>query len=209
MKHYLTKTILALATLLCSMNCWAQNVTINGIKYSLYPYPNNCYCTINGYTNVSSDVIIPDSIKYQGISYAVRSFSKDAFNGCSGMISIHIPKTITYVDYGAFDGCSNLKKVYITDLKAWIAISFHSLPFNNDTKLYLNDEEVTTLTIPDGITVINPSVFNGCKSITKVILPNSVKEIREYAFCNCINLQSINIPDAVTTIGKYAFSSCI
>lgn len=125
------------------------------------------------------------------------------------MTSIQIPKTITSVNPWAFYGCSNLKKVYITDLKAWLAIDFGSFvasPFQDDTRLYLNDKEVTTLTIPDGTTVIKPEVFHGCKSITKVILPNSVKEIGEYAFCNCNNLQSINIPDAVTTIGQAALS---
>lgn len=206
MKHYLTKTILALATLLCSMNCWAVAVTINGINYELYTNGGN-FCIINR-SKVSGDVVIPESIEYEGQSYEVQRIGAEAFYGCSNMTSIQIPKTITSVNPWAFYGCSNLKKVYITDLKAWLAIDFGSFvasPFQDDTRLYLNDKEVTTLTIPDGTTVIKPEVFHGCKSITKVILPNSVKEIGEYAFCNCNNLQSINIPDAVTTIGQAAF----
>ena len=180
-----------------------------GIEYSLHPYPNNNFCDINCYNNVSGDVIIPDSIKYQGISYAVRWISTDAFNGCSGMTSIHIPKTITSINPWAFYKCGGMK-VYITDLTAWLNISiadYSASPLAGG-RLYLNGEEVTSLTIPDEIIELHRNILRGCQSITNVTLHKNVQTIHNLAFCGCSNLERINIPKSVSKIGGGAFDGC-
>lgn len=63
--------------------------------------------------------------------------------------------------------------------------------------------------IPDGITVIGESAFQGMNNIESVYIPDGVELIGEGAFSGCKNLQNINIPEGVETIDKDAFNGCI
>lgn len=65
-----------------------------------------------------------------------------------------------------------------------------------------------SINIPDSLTSINSSVFNGCRSLTSVDIPNKVTNISGRAFCDCSNLTSIKIPNSVINIGEKAFSGC-
>lgn len=63
-------------------------------------------------------------------------------------------------------------------------------------------------TIPDSVTTIGDSAFNGCDSLTSVIIPDSVTAIGENAFYSCDNLTSVSIGNSVATIGERAFDDC-
>ena len=62
--------------------------------------------------------------------------------------------------------------------------------------------------IPNSVSNIGSSAFNGCSGLTSVNIPNSVTNIGSYAFRNCSGLTSVNIPNSVTSIGMEAFSGC-
>ena len=64
------------------------------------------------------------------------------------------------------------------------------------------------VTIPDGVTVIGVSAFEGCSSLTSIIIPNSVTRISTSAFDGCSGLTSIIIPDSVKVVGFRAFGQC-
>ena len=133
------------------------------------------------------------------------------FNGCSGLISINIPSSVTRIGYGAFRRCSGLTKVDITNLEAWFNITFEDSeanPLYYAHHLYLNNKELTEITIPSSITKINNCALYGASSITSITIPSGVTGIGMYAFYNCSGLTSINIPDGVTSIGYAAFSGC-
>ena len=71
---------------------------------------------------------------------------------------------------------------------------------------YLSD--VTSVTIPSGVTCIGDSAFSYCSKLKSVSIPGSVKSIGDSAFLNCIALENITIPEGVTTVGFRAFDSC-
>ena len=111
----------------------------------------------------------------------------------------------------AFDGCSNLKNVYINDISSWVLIKFSSLesnPLYYARNLYLNNELVQDLTIPEGVTSIGNYAFYGCSSLTNIEIPSSVKIIGDWVFRGCSSLISIEIPSSVKIIGDWAFSNC-
>ena len=66
-------------------------------------------------------------------------------------------------------------------------------------------KNITSVTIPDSVTVIGNNAFSGCESLTSVTIPDSVTTIGDSAFIGC-NMTSVIIPDSVTTIGNSAFS---
>lgn len=69
-------------------------------------------------------------------------------------------------------------------------------------------EELTTVIIPDGVTVIGEDTFRGCESLKSVSIAGTVKEIKEDAFAYCKTLESLTISEGVEKIGRYAFNGC-
>jgi len=122
-----------------------------------------------------------------------------AFSGCSDLKSIYIPTSVTSIDSTAFENCNALEGVYITDLVAWCGIDFSGFSFEGHPlmyakKLYLNNELVTNLVIPDGVKQIKSKAFFNCETIKSVIVPSSIVSIGAAAFSGCTSLESISIP---------------
>ena len=150
-------------------------------------------------------------LKSVTIPSGVKSIGDDAFWGCSGLTSVTIPSSATSIGKKAFADCSGLKSVKITDLAAWCQINFGSddaNPLYYAHKLYLNDVEITDLTIPSSVTNIGYSAFSGCSGLKSVTIPSSVTSIGYRAFSGCSGLKSVTIPSSVTNIGSSAFYGC-
>lgn len=74
---------------------------------------------------------------------------------------------------------------------------------------YGNDYSfVTSVVIPEGVTVIDDYAFKGCSSLTSVVIPESVTKIGTDAFMDCSSLESVTIPKSVTEIKVMAFWGC-
>ena len=69
-------------------------------------------------------------------------------------------------------------------------------------------ENLTSITIPDGVTSIGESMFYCCSKLESITIPNGVTSIGRDAFEGCTSITSIVIPDGVTTISEYAFFDC-
>ena len=134
-----------------------------------------------GNTRIIS-VEIPDSVVTIGMY---------AFEKCSALLSVSIGSGVNFVDFHAFNDCSSLIKVNIKDVAAWCGIEFVTKhPYYNDPyyggsanplnwgrNLYLNNQLVKTLVIPEGVVSIKAKTFVGCRSIKNIILPSTLMNI--------------------------------
>ena len=211
LKHLFTALLLP-----CCIIVNAHDLEVDGIYYNITDATNKTVEVTyrgdyyNSYTNeYTGSVVIPESVTYNGTTYSVTSIGRDALVECSNLTSVTIPNSVTSIGFHAFYGCHGLTAVHISDLAAWCNIDFISdNPLSYAHNLYLNGELVTNLIIPDGVTEIKNSAFEGCSGLTSVTIPNSVTSIGGWAFGGCTGLTSIEIPNSVTSIGSSAFYGC-
>lgn len=64
-------------------------------------------------TFYTGDVVIPDSVTYEGMSFAVTGIESNAFDGCFELTSITIPNSVETIGEQAFQGCTGLTSVTI------------------------------------------------------------------------------------------------
>ena len=81
------------------------------------------------------------------------------------------------------------------------AIPTFSFAFENNGET----DNVKSITIQEGVTIIEDSAFAGRKNLEMVSLPMTITEIGENAFAGCTNLVEITVPESVTQIGERAF----
>ncbi len=184
------------------VKAWCS-VSFDDEFYNPLYYAKNLY--VNGVE--ATDLVIPEDKDFTNIS-------KFAFYGCQNVKSVSIPVTLRGIAVAAFKACPNLDKVYITDLESWCKMTFsaaESNPLNNNqSKLYLNGEEVTNLAVPDdaAISSIAKYAFYNCSSLTSASFSNVITSIENEAFKGCKNLVTLTLPESITTIKPQAFSGC-
>ena len=153
------------------------------------------------------------------IPNSVTSIGASAFSGCSGLTSVTIPNSVTSIGGYAFEDCSSLTSVtigesvtsigvlafyycssliktnYTGDIAGWCAIKFgdyYANPISNSHNLYINNQEIKDLGIPNTVDSIHDYAFSGCSSLTSVTIPNSVTSIGNNAFNGCSSLTKTN-----------------
>ena len=88
--------IFLLFTLLClSLSARAHDAEVDGIFYNLNAANKTATVTYKGSNKYSGDVVIPETVTYNGITYSVTSLGDGCFADCSYLTSITIPNSVT------------------------------------------------------------------------------------------------------------------
>lgn len=106
----------------------------------------------------------------------------EAFNGCTSLINIRLPKNVKEIGARGFAGCSKLQRL---DLPAGLTV-FGEEAFSGCSVL-------KELTLPEGMLSIENGTFKNCAAITSVNLPVSVEKIGDEAFSGCKKLTEFRV----------------
>ncbi len=135
------------------------------------------YGHVNG-ENAQGELIIPETVNYEGVTYTVTKIGYEAFYQCSGLTgNLVIPSTVDTIMTRAFKNCSG----FTGDLV--IPNSVRHLGGGAFEWCYGFDG---TLVLPEAIPAIYSYTFQGCTGLTG----------------------TLNIPSTVTSIGPAAFGLC-
>lgn len=132
-----------------------------------------------------TQITLPDSLKKIG---------RFAFQGCDNIKEITIPTSVREIGQDAFRS-SGIEKLVIKNMAAWCGVKKTGGFINSNTKVFLNEEEIKDLVVPDDVTIIEPNTFNGFKSIETVYIPESVDSIGDNAFLGCTNITKVTAHD--------------
>ena len=78
-------------------------VKINGIWYNLINKVKVAEVS-EGSSKYAGEIVIPESVEYENVTYSVTSIRNSAFSGCNELTSDFIPNSVTSIGNGAFFG---------------------------------------------------------------------------------------------------------
>ncbi len=164
-----------------------------------------------GSNSYSGAVIVPETFQAKDnndetVTFTVIGIKDCAFYGCTELISVEIPKSVTEIGSQVFDHSTKLQEIAVDPQNQYYYAKDGVLYNKLQTELiFCTRLKEGQFTVPSDVKKIHSYAFNGCKSITKVVLPNGLKTIGDFAFMNCTGMTSVNIPTGLTTLGTNAF----
>ncbi|MBR0178203.1 MAG: leucine-rich repeat protein [Bacteroidales bacterium] len=153
-------------------------------------------------TSASDELVIPETVEYEGDEYAVVAIGDYAFADCTDMYGdIDIPNSVLSIGSHAFDNAGFDGNLILGGSVASIgSYAFANLGSTGGG-----------LTIPNSVTEIGDHAFYQSYFDGSFALSNSVTSIGAYAFynLNMVTANPLNLSSfPLTTIGEYAFYNC-
>ena len=131
---------------------------------------------------------------YIGNIGVLTRLNKGAFSGCTGLTSITIPDSVTWIGSSVFSNCAPNK----------IEISSRNSTYYSEGNCIIEKETNRLVAgcnnsiIPNSVKYIGGSAFGGSIGLTTITIPNSVTGIGERAFIGCTGLQTITFDGTIS-----------
>ena len=152
-------------------------------------YPNTSESPWGNIQKPYGNLVLPETVTYNGTTYNVTYINEKAFYACAGLVSVIIPSCVISINYNSFTGCESLTTVTIN------SASIAAGPYNSTYNLkYLFGNQVTSYTI-GAVSTIGCCAFYGCTNLASVTLHHAILSIDNNAFYGCNNMYRVNITD--------------
>ncbi|MBQ8676396.1 MAG: leucine-rich repeat domain-containing protein [Bacteroidaceae bacterium] len=149
------------------------------------------------YDNTHTSVVVPDTVRYDGVLYHVIGIGRGAFQYYKFLSSVSLPETILYLDDGCFSQKRNLGSIVLpnslTTIGEWA---------------FMECNRLKSVYIPESVTYIGRGAFEECALLESVTLSPGIEVIYNGTFFHCMKLETVNIPEGVIRIDDSAFSLC-
>lgn len=194
------KLLFTSITMLFAITLSAQTFTYGNLNYSINA--DSVSVTVTGHIygqNAHGELIIPESVNYEGTDYAVTIIGDSAFYCCKWLTgSLNIPNSVISIGKKAFSNCFRLNEQLIlgNSIVSIGEAAFYGCRFGGG------------LVIGDSVKTIGDYAFANCPHLYRdLIIGNSVTTIGASAFRNCNFQGDLVIGNSVITIGDNAFAS--
>lgn len=168
------------------------------------------------------------SLKTIIIPTYVSKMGDHVFQNCASLESIRISASVSEIGSRMFAGCPNLKSIVVEEgnkkydsrenCNAIVETATNTLVCGTENSTFPStvtaiggsafaETGLKNLVIPEGITSIQISAFEGCQNLESVVLPNSLKGMGYNVFRKS-GLTSIVIPEGITSLPDGTFSEC-
>lgn len=181
----------------------------NGLLYCIIDNNSVSVLGRGGLLDYSGDIVVPETVEYQGKEYKVKKMENDAFSSYPNIKSVYIGRNVSEIDnfWFNFGYSDNLVSVKVDpnnekydsreDCNAIIETATNELIAGcPGTK------------IVSSIKTISSNAFLGVNKLKKIIIPEGVEIIKTNSFLFCNDLESISISKTVNSIGNYLFAKC-
>ena len=195
-----------------STSAYARSVEVS--------YSGSAYNSVSG--EYSGVVNIPNTIRYNNLTYRVVSILEDAFYGCPNLTAVSIPSNVYHIGPNAFLGCSRLASVTFTGTGLTEIMD----------NAFFGCTALTSIALPEGLETIATEAFSGCTRLSNISVPSTVTSCGLNAFDGtawsnsptsgiaCLgsiaykyygtmpNKSAIVLPDSIKAIAGGCFSGC-
>ena len=213
----------------CMLSASAYDFVVDGIYYNINGNELTVTKDKSTYSSYSGDVVIPDTVVYDGVTYTVTAIESLAFRHCYQMPTITLPNTLKTICDSAFYICSGLVSFYVPKSVTYIghdilggADGLQSLVVDPENPYYDSRDNCNAIietstdrliqgsgptVVPNTVKIIGQQAFDYCRAMKNIVLPNSVKVIESRAFF-LADFDSFTFPDSLERIERYAFLTC-
>ena len=178
------------------------NFTIDDIQYTIDKNDSTAVSVTGttGYGDINNkkDLVLPETVEYNGVTYTVTSIGNGAFARKNGLNSIVIPNTVVLIAESAFASNWGLTSIEIPASVVEIGTRAFEWAGNiAEVKFAANSQ----------LKILGTSAFSHAKGLKSIELPEGLTTIKNCAFADCNVLESVTIPASVTTIMEHMFDN--
>ena len=159
----------------------------------------------DGITSIGNEAFSDcESLVSAELAEGITSIGDGTFTACRDLEKINIPNSVTSIGYDAFDSCWTLPSLELpsglskleSSAVSFTAIKELTVPHGVkvvDSYLVAYNDNLTTVTLEEGVEEIWHRAFWGCEKLNNITIPRSVKKIEGEAFLECTSLKSVTI----------------
>ena len=139
------------------------------------------------YNTYSGNVVIPNQVTHDGVTYKVTAIRDNAFRDCSDLTTVTIGGYVTTIGNRAFMNCDGLTEVVLGNYVITVG-----------DEAFASCSSLTSLTIGSGVATIGNDAFAGCTALTTVNCKPATPPVMKNRNCfACYGTATLHVYPAV------------
>lgn len=154
--------------------------------------PNN-ELKITGYLRETEDLVIPDTLVVDNITYNVTEIEGSMFNSIIDVKTLTLPRYLKSVGDNFLAKNSSINTINISSSNEYFKTVDGNLYEKDGTTLvkYANGKVATSFSVPSGVILIKSNAFSNAINLTSITFNRELFIISNNSFTDCINLTNI------------------
>ena len=161
---------------------------------------------------------------------SVKSLIKNNFSNTQNVESIRLPRHISFIPDGTFEGCASLKRVEMPETSnnsfkegvrigkrafaGCASLEYIGLPSDTvklDNAIFQNCKSLREINFNKELKIIGDAVFSGCDALISILLPASLEQMGYAVFKDCVSLETVTGLEntKIVTLQNETFKGCI